>query len=187
MNKVANVLLATLTMCIAGCASELPGASLVTASDGGKTVVVTDSPGGNVAAFEQAFGHWSQIPGVKVEIRHWCASACTQLLSYFEPEQICLSPGARLGFHSATANRAFTPWISTASGVSTSVSDTNSISTLIMFAAYPRWIQYHLSSAGVMGLGAGNPSAVIGANEFWHRGYGVCSNTTQTADARGPG
>ena len=24
------------------------------------------------------------------------------------------------------------------------------------------------------------------ADEFWHRGYGVCSNTTQTADARGP-
>ena len=173
-------------MCIAGCASELPGASLITASDGAKTVLVTDSPGGNVDAFDQAFGRWSQIPGVKVEIRHWCASACTQLLSYFEPDRICLSPGARVGFHSATAHRAFSPSISTASGASTALPGTDSISTLMMFEAYPTWIQYRLSSAGVMGLGAGNPSAVISADEFWHRGYGVCSNTTQTADARGP-
>jgi hypothetical protein len=149
-------------------------------------VLVTDSPGGNVEVFDQAFGRWSQIPGVKVEIRHWCASACTQLLSYFEPDRICLSPGARVGFHSATSHPTFTPGISTGSGASMGLPGAASITTLVMFAAYPSWIQYRLSSAGIMELDASNPAAVINADEFWDRGYGVCPNTTRTADARGP-
>ena len=32
-----------------------------------------------------------------------------------------------------------------------------------------------------MGLVGANPSATIGANEFWYHGYRVCPTATQTA------
>jgi hypothetical protein len=169
VNRIVHTLLIALALGVAGCNSGLSGAALIQEPGGGDVVLISDSPGGNIDAFDQAFADWSRIPGVKVEIRHWCASACTQVLNHFEPEQICLSPGARLGFHSAIKQHPSSP------------AEFDSLSTLIMFAGYPDWLQRRLFATGIMGYGAGNPSAILGAEEFWYHGYGVCPHPIYTA------
>ena len=175
MDKIAYALLIAGAMGIVGCGANLAGASLITEPDGSRVVLITDSPGGNIDAFDRAFKNWSQIPGVTVEIRRWCASACTQVLSHFDPAQICLSPGSRLGFHSATAQRNFTTWGRMSPGLSAAAQDVASISTLLMYAGYPGWVQLRLSSAGSMGFAAGNRAATLSADEFWRHGYRVCT------------
>jgi hypothetical protein len=179
VGKLAQTLLIALAVGLAGCDSGLSGASLSTDPDGSKTVLITSSPGGNLDAYDHAFRNWSRVPGVKVEIRRWCASACTQVLGYFTPEQICLAQGARVGFHSATALRAFAVDMRTPPPLS----QIDSISTLLMLAAYPSWIQDRLSRAGVMGARVGNPSTSLSADEFWNHGYRVCPDTALTAAA----
>jgi len=181
MPAIARALLAILAIVLSSCTSVMTGTSLVTDADGGKVLFIANSPGGDVEAYDQAFRNWSRIPGVRVEIRRWCASACTQVLGYFPPEQICLWPGARIGFHSATTQRRFTPWNTGSTSISVATSDTASISTLIMFALYPTWLQNRLHSTGIMAGGTGNPSAIIDASEFWDHGYGVCQRDLRAA------
>lgn len=174
MPATVRVLLAILAVAVSSCTSAIPGTSLVTGSDGGKVLLIANSPGGDIDAYDHAFRKWSHIAGVRVEIRRWCASACTQVLSYFPPEQICLWPGAKVAFHSATTERRFAPWSAATFSILPATSNTASISTLMMFALYPTWLQARLHSSGIMAGGAGNPSAIIEASEFWDHGYGIC-------------
>jgi hypothetical protein len=175
MKCVLAILLACLAIGVAGCEQVSPGVALTKDGGGGSEVLILSSPGGDVDAFDRAFRRWSRIPGVRVEIRQWCASACTQVFSYFTPGQICLASGARLGFHSAV-QRDFA-FHTDAAGRSAGfgVPKVDSISTLLVFAGYPGWIQQRLAADGVMGVGPGNPLLVMGASEFWRRGYGVCA------------
>ncbi len=184
MDRIIHALLIALAMGLVGCDAGLSGALLATEQDGAKTVLITSSPGGNIDAFDRAFRNWSAITGVKVEIRRWCASACTQVLSHFQPEQVCLSPGARVGCHSATGRAAQVFRSNFGSGVSAAAPDTDAISTLILFAGYPGWVQQRLAVAGVMGRAAGNPATSIGADEFWYHGYLVCAEPTVTTAGR---
>ena len=181
MPTIARTLLAILTIGISSCASVITGTSLVTRPGGGQVLFITNSPGGNVEVFDQAFKKLSRIAGISVEIRRWCASACTQVLGYFPPEQICLWPGARLAFHSAVTRRRFTPWYSANSSIPDASSNTDSISTLMMFNLYPGWLQSRLQSSGIMIGGVENPSAIIEAPEFWKHGYGICRNDLRAA------
>jgi hypothetical protein len=174
MPAIARALLAILGIAISSCAPAITGTSLVTDTAGGKVLLIANSPGGDIDIYDRAFRKWSRIPGVRVEIRRWCASACTQVLGYFPSEQICLWPGARVAFHSAITERRFTPRSAASFSMSPDTSNAASISTLMMFALYPTWLQTRLHWSGIMAGGTGNPSAIIEASEFWDHGYGVC-------------
>ena len=173
MNALLRAVAVVFTVFLAGCGSGLPGISVVTAEAGPK-VVITNSRGGDVDSFDQAFLHWSQMPGATVEIQQGCASACTQVFDYFPPDRVCLAPGARVLFHSATLRTTFASANLRGSQIATVVDNTDSIGTFMMFLHYPQWIQYRLRSAGVMVQDSGNPRAILGADEFWMHGYRVC-------------
>lgn len=174
MRAPRYALVGILAIALAGCSSSPNGTSLVATPEGGKKVEIDNSPGGNVAAFRQAFSRWARIPGIKVEIRRWCASACTQVFSWFPRNKICLAAGTRIGFHSARALPTFVPWGPQNPNAPATSPREASVTTLLMFAAYPGWIQRRLSSAGVMGLRPGNPAKIIDAREFWNHGYSEC-------------
>lgn len=174
MRAPKYALVAILAVAVAGCSSNLTGTSLVITPGGGKKVEINNSPGGNVAAFRQAFSRWARIPGIKVEIHRWCASACTQVFGWFPRDKVCLAAGARVGFHAARALPTFVSWEPQNPNTPAASPSEASVTTLLMFAAYPRWIQRRLFSAGIMGLSPGNPAKIIDAKEFWHHGYREC-------------
>lgn len=58
-------------------------------------VRVEDSPGGSVDVFLST-REMLRASGAKVEIKGYCASACTLFLDL---PDVCVFPGARLGFH----------------------------------------------------------------------------------------
>lgn len=185
-NLTRHLLIAALLAILAGCTSRLPGITLLNDPNGGKSVIVTDSPGGNIQAFAANFRAWSKLSRVDVEIRQRCASACTQILYYFPSNEICLSPHAEMVFHAATAGRPFgAAGHGTTSGFGVRP-EPDWTSTLLLFAMYPRWIEAYLSSNGAMGLDAGKSAAVIDAEKFWRHGYGVCSGNAASGRASAP-
>jgi hypothetical protein len=183
MRMVQVALSAGLALSLADCAGKMPGISLVTDPPGAPRLVITDSPGGNVDAFNEKFLEWSAIKGLRVEIRAWCASACTQVLTYFAPSQICFAPGARMGFHAVRRVPTVAAWASNGPGIPGMMSDTDSLTTLEVFMGYPAWVQARLRAVGVMGLGTGNPAASVPADEFWMHGYRVCPGKQDGATA----
>jgi len=68
-----------------------------------ETIDVSDNHGGSVAAYNE---RWAGLAarGVSVRIVGPCQSACTVLLAHIPRSQICVTPAARFGFH--TAKRA---------------------------------------------------------------------------------
>jgi len=155
---------------LAACDPGLPGVTL--GNDG--VLWIDDSPGGNVFAFERAYRHWVDDARVmRAEVHHWCASGCTQILSYLPPQNICLSPAARFGFHPVYYERQLAAWPARTSDRSWR-GDVDPIGTMIEFLGYPEWLQNRLSQAGVMSFG--DAALVIGASEFWAHGYAHCSH-----------
>ena len=63
-----------------------------------KPIVITFGRGGKVDEHRQQFAVY-QSRRVKVEVRGPCYSACTLLLAYVEPDNLCIAPGAFMAFH----------------------------------------------------------------------------------------
>lgn len=66
-----------------------------------ETIEVGGDHGGLVVLYQQK---WEKLAAQKVNIRivGICASACTLLTGYFPRKDICVTPGAALGFHAGT-------------------------------------------------------------------------------------
>lgn len=66
----------------------------------GRTIDVYDNHGGSVAAYN---ARWARLKrdGVKVRIVGPCQSACTILLRHIPRRDICVTPAASFGFHTA--------------------------------------------------------------------------------------
>jgi hypothetical protein len=63
-----------------------------------EVVVINYGQGGIIAEHRQRFGYYRRA-GAKVEVRGPCYSACTILLSYIEPENLCIGERAFMAFH----------------------------------------------------------------------------------------
>jgi hypothetical protein len=61
-------------------------------------VVINYGKGGRVDEHKQRFADY-RLTKTTVELRGPCYSACTLLLTYVEPENLCISPGAFMAFH----------------------------------------------------------------------------------------
>lgn len=64
------------------------------------TVRISDDSGGRIGDYVARFKAL-RASGERVEIDGMCASACTMLLGTIPRNRICVTPGARLVFHSA--------------------------------------------------------------------------------------
>lgn len=66
----------------------------------GRTIDVYDNHGGSVAAYN---ARWLRLKsqGVKVRVIGPCQSACTILLKHIPRRNICVTPAASFGFHTA--------------------------------------------------------------------------------------
>jgi hypothetical protein len=64
------------------------------------TVRIHDDSGGRIGDYLAKF-RALRLSGERVEIDGTCASACTMLLGTIPRNRICVTPGARLVFHSA--------------------------------------------------------------------------------------
>ncbi len=64
------------------------------------TYVISNHYGGNVAEYIERYSNIRDTGG-KVEVRDFCLSACTLVLAFIKPENLCATPGAVFGFHSA--------------------------------------------------------------------------------------
>jgi|HubBroStandDraft_6_1064221.scaffolds.fasta_scaffold295008_2 hypothetical protein len=62
---------------------------------------ITFSPGGSIGKFIKDYIELKER-GTKVVIDGMCISACTLLLGIVPNEQVCITPYAQMGFHSAT-------------------------------------------------------------------------------------
>jgi hypothetical protein len=65
----------------------------------GPPIVIKYGQGGRVDEHRQMFCGY-RLSKRKVEIRGPCYSACTLLLAYVEPENLCIADGAFMAFHS---------------------------------------------------------------------------------------
>jgi hypothetical protein len=70
-------------------------------------VVITDDGGGIITEFEQRYAAL-KAAGERVIIDGTCASACTLFLNITPVADVCITPRARLGFHSAAIRKS--PW-----------------------------------------------------------------------------
>ena len=61
-------------------------------------IVISFGSGGKVDEHRQQFAVY-QRHKAKVEIRGPCYSACTLVLAYVEPDNLCIAPGAFMAFH----------------------------------------------------------------------------------------
>ena len=75
--------------------------SLFTCAASAETVEITDDRGGFVFLYVEK---WEKLQSQRVNVRIAgpCLSACTVLLGYIPRRDICVTPNASLGFHSAT-------------------------------------------------------------------------------------
>jgi hypothetical protein len=93
---------------------------------------ISDDAGGQIGAYLAKY-HALRASGERVEIDGTCASACTMLLGIIPNDRICVTPNARLVFHSA--------W--DAGGDPAVAADGNRL----LWASYPekirRWIRRH--------------------------------------------
>ncbi len=66
-----------------------------------QTVEVSNDPGGFMGQYDT---RWRNLAakGVNVRISGMCASACTILLHHIPRAKICVTAGARIGFHTAS-------------------------------------------------------------------------------------
>jgi hypothetical protein len=62
---------------------------------------ITFDPGGVIFAFIQRFTQW-RIDRELVVIDGMCISACTLSIGIIPPDRLCVTPYARMAFHSAT-------------------------------------------------------------------------------------
>jgi hypothetical protein len=82
--------------------AALLGAALAAAfvSPVSATVRITSDPGGEIASYLQRFESL-RLSGQHVIIDGACLSACTLVLGAIPRDHICVTPRARLGFHTA--------------------------------------------------------------------------------------
>jgi hypothetical protein len=61
---------------------------------------ITFDPGGNIMTFIDRYNGW-RVSGERVVIDGMCISACTMITGLLPTENVCVTPFARLAFHSA--------------------------------------------------------------------------------------
>jgi hypothetical protein len=66
-----------------------------------QTIDVSNDPGGFIGQYDTRWRSRA-ARGVSVRISGMCASACTILLHHIPREKICVTPAARIGFHTAS-------------------------------------------------------------------------------------
>ncbi len=66
-----------------------------------QTIDVSNDPGGFMGQHDTRWRNHA-AKGVNVRISGMCASACTILLHHIPRAKICVTPGARIGFHVAS-------------------------------------------------------------------------------------
>jgi hypothetical protein len=75
-------------------------ATLMSSSAAHATIRLANDPGGLIAAYQARFAH-ARATGEHIVIDGSCLSACTLAIGMVPREQICATPRAVLGFHSA--------------------------------------------------------------------------------------
>jgi hypothetical protein len=75
-----------------------PGWKQVVPDQPPETVVIKYGQGGRVDEHQQRFSYYQRAK-TRVELRGPCYSACTMLLTYVEPENLCIAEGAFMAFH----------------------------------------------------------------------------------------
>jgi hypothetical protein len=75
-------------------------ATLISSSAAQATIRLANDPGGLIAAYQARFAH-ARSTGEHIVIDGSCLSACTLAIGMVPREQICATPRAVLGFHSA--------------------------------------------------------------------------------------
>jgi hypothetical protein len=63
-----------------------------------EVIVIRYGNGGVLTEHKQRFAAYRQTQA-QVEVRGPCLSACTLLLTYIEPEKLCIAPDAYMAFH----------------------------------------------------------------------------------------
>ena len=66
-----------------------------------QTIDVSNDPGGFMGQYDTRWRNRA-AKGVSVRISGMCASACTILFHHIPRNRICVTPGARIGFHTAS-------------------------------------------------------------------------------------
>jgi hypothetical protein len=66
-----------------------------------QTINVSNDPGGFMGQYDTRWRNWAS-KGASVRISGMCASACTILFHHIPRDKICVTPGARIGFHTAS-------------------------------------------------------------------------------------
>jgi hypothetical protein len=94
-------------------------------------VTITNDGGGLVGDYDK-FVEYLQASHVKVHVAGACVSACTLLLS-LSPEQICVGPNAKFGFHLAVDARTGIP----------DIEATDMIIQIYYPPAIQKWIDKH--------------------------------------------
>jgi hypothetical protein len=70
-------------------------------ASGRSATFIKDDPGGKIVDFVKKYSDMRDA-GTQVVIDGECVSACTLIISMLQPENVCVTPDASLGFHSAS-------------------------------------------------------------------------------------
>lgn len=108
-------------------------ATLISSAPAHATIRLANDPGGLIAAYQQRFEH-ARATGEHIIIDGSCLSACTLAIGLVPKEQVCVTPKAVLGFHSA--------WQPTRRGRATSIPATQHMMNIYP-AELQSWIKEH--------------------------------------------
>jgi hypothetical protein len=113
--------------------------------------VITNDPGGRIDQFIDKYTALRRS-GAKVEIDGFCASACTLVTGMLPTDRVCVTPFAKLGFHSAF-------WINTQTGERGFSSE----ATRLLWHIYPENVRDLLRKRGWDGEGktADHPNIIF--------------------------
>lgn len=111
-------------------------ASYITSVNAADMFILNDR-GGNLFAYMLKYN--TIRPTDKIRISGTCSSACTMIMKYAKPEQICVDRGTKFGFHSAsftwTEHREHSP-----------------VHTKMMWDTYPEKVKEDIRKQGWDGL-----------------------------------
>ncbi len=140
-----------------------------------RVATIAQDGGGSIEAYAAKYREIAASGGA-IRVDGLCASACTLLLAYVPPAQICLTRQARFGFHSVFSAEDRDGRRPVAS-----------LATLEIYQSYPDWLRRLIAGFhdhwGGAPLPPPNGLLVIGGGFFVSHGYRMCPATRPGAGA----
>lgn len=140
----------------------LLGAFFIFSQPANALYVINDDPGGVVEYFQLRY-EILRASNDKVMIDGVCASACTLVTGIVKPYNVCVTPNARLGFHSAWMRQ--TPY---------SPPEFSPEGTQQVWKTYPKQVQEMLKSRGWDGS-TEHPDIIWVQGEDLRKLYSACA------------